>query len=112
MNRMNSKLVPNVAKHFLSSVLQYDSDSAERISDVISQQNPEQIIKFLMTLGGILDTYFTILENEIPEYEERKLWICNVLKSYDNDEEVEESTSGGHFSEYSGLKEDWDESRT
>src|SRR3990172_4591881 len=106
---MYSKLVSNIAKHFLFSVFQHDSESAERISDIISQQSSQEIIEFLLTLGGILDGHFTILENVMPEYGDRRLRTCDELKSSDNDEEMEESTCGGHFSEYECLEGDWDE---
>jgi len=78
-----------MARHFLCNILQHNATSSIELAKSVSHLQTEQVMYFLLALGGTLDGLFMEMELEFPNFSKYKDWRCSYLKDLDIIEEME-----------------------
>lgn len=86
---MLNDLMPNISRHFLYSILEYNQVSRMAIIETISESGSENINEFLSSLGNCLSTYFFQLEAGLDEYNKMRIQALKELKN-SHEEDMEE----------------------
>jgi len=78
---MLDKLIPNVSRHFMCSLLQHDCDTGNKIIQKISLLPSDEISHFLSSLHCEFDGLLLRFESDLKNYPESRDDAIDSIKS-------------------------------